>query len=307
MRMRAVVVLLIAGLACNSNAPPKEHAAIAPPAPIVLAPAPESTGEVRILAARSDKRIDPEATYSVDEHRDAYDTLVAMSTLTGRYALVISGARMPWVFGVDDKTVTTRERLRVTPNGLELGEVVVPWSRWRDVLEQSVHALSQVGSVPIGITLYVERDVASPYLARVLELLSISGVHSVEILADPRVDVATVPGQPRGYDVPSLVVGQPLVTTMERAIVRRYIKRNIQKLQYCYEKQLFTRPGVAGSMTIDFTIQPPGNVTDTRVTSPTPEITACATDVVNAIMFPKPPEGKPANVQFPFTLRLGGG
>ncbi|HEY0192883.1 MAG TPA: FHA domain-containing protein, partial [Kofleriaceae bacterium] len=43
--------------------------------------------------------------------------------------------------------------------------------------------------------------------------------------------------------VPTVSIGQPNSQgDLDKAIIRRYIKRNIQKIQYCYEKQLLAKP-----------------------------------------------------------------
>ena len=47
--------------------------------------------------------------------------------------------------------------------------------------------------------------------------------------------------------VPTVSIGQPNAQgDLDKAIIRRYIKRNIQKITYCYEKQLLAKPGLGG-------------------------------------------------------------
>ena len=47
--------------------------------------------------------------------------------------------------------------------------------------------------------------------------------------------------------VPTVSIGQPNAQgDLDKAIIRRYIKRNIQKITYCYEKQLLAKPGLVG-------------------------------------------------------------
>jgi hypothetical protein len=61
--------------------------------------------------------------------------------------------------------------------------------------------------------------------------------------------------------VPTVSIGQPSAEgDLDKAIIRRYIKRNIQKIQYCYEKQLLAKPTLAGTVSAQFFITPNGTV-----------------------------------------------
>jgi hypothetical protein len=59
----------------------------------------------------------------------------------------------------------------------------------------------------------------------------------------------------RSSPVPSMSIGQPVAKgDLDKAIIRRYIKRNIQKLVYCYEKELLNQPKLEGTSTAEFVI-----------------------------------------------------
>src|SRR5664279_2883307 len=61
----------------------------------------------------------------------------------------------------------------------------------------------------------------------------------------------------RSASAPTVSIGQPNAKgDLDPAIIRRYIKRNIQKLEYCYEKQLLAKPGLAGTVQAQFFIKP---------------------------------------------------
>ena len=65
--------------------------------------------------------------------------------------------------------------------------------------------------------------------------------------------------------VPTVSIGQPNAQgDLDKAIIRRYIKRNIQKITYCYEKQLLAKPGLSGTVSTQFFITPNGNVHERR-------------------------------------------
>ena len=56
---------------------------------------------------------------------------------------------------------------------------------------------------------------------------------------------------------PQLRIGTPqAVGDLDKAIIRRYIKRNINKITYCYEKALLATPGLEGTVTTQFFISP---------------------------------------------------
>jgi hypothetical protein len=107
--------------------------------------------------------------------------------------------------------------------------------------------------------------------------------------------------------VPIVSIGQPNSQgDLDKAIIRRYIKRNIQKIQYCYEKQLLAKPTLAGTVSTQFFISPNGNVTSSQGSGVDPEVASCVADVIHGIEFPKPKGGGGVQVNYPFTFRQGG-
>src|SRR5690606_40815527 len=90
---------------------------------------------------------------------------------------------------------------------------------------------------------------------------------------------------PRGRDrtpaVPRATIGQPTGSgDLDKAIVRRYIKRNVDKIAYCYEKELLARPGIAGTITVSFFIAPSGSVTSSVGTGFDATVANCVAGVV---------------------------
>lgn len=98
--------------------------------------------------------------------------------------------------------------------------------------------------------------------------------------------------------VPTVSFGQPTVApkvasaadpgNLDKAIVRRYLKRNVQKIQYCYEKQLLAKPGLKGTVTVNFAIDDTGHVTGAVASGVDTEVSSCIDNVISAIEFPKP-------------------
>jgi hypothetical protein len=104
--------------------------------------------------------------------------------------------------------------------------------------------------------------------------------------------------------VPTTSIGQPAANgDLDKAIIRRYIKRNIQKITYCYEKQLLVTPQLAGTVRVQFFIAHSGHVTSAEATGMNREVASCLASVIKAIEFPQPKGGGGVQVNYPFTFR----
>ncbi|HEU0033615.1 MAG TPA: AgmX/PglI C-terminal domain-containing protein [Kofleriaceae bacterium] len=111
----------------------------------------------------------------------------------------------------------------------------------------------------------------------------------------------------RSSAVPTVSIGQPNAQgDLDKAIIRRYIKRNIQKIQYCYEKELLAKSNLAGTVQTQFFITPNGNVATASGSGVDPEVANCVANVIKGIEFPKPKGGGGVQVNYPFTFRPAG-
>jgi pSer/pThr/pTyr-binding forkhead associated (FHA) protein len=107
--------------------------------------------------------------------------------------------------------------------------------------------------------------------------------------------------------VPTVSIGQPSAEgDLDKAIIRRYIKRNIQKIQYCYEKQLLAKPTIAGTVQAQFFITPNGTVAQSNGSGVDPEVASCVAAVIKNIEFPKPKGGGGVQVNYPFIFHASG-
>ena len=96
----------------------------------------------------------------------------------------------------------------------------------------------------------------------------------------------------RSASTPSLRLGTLAAQgTLDRLIIRRYIKRNAQRLQYCYERELLRTPGLGGTLQASFAITPDGHVSGAVAAGVNPEVERCVAGVLFAIQFPAPPSG----------------
>ncbi|MBL0215520.1 MAG: AgmX/PglI C-terminal domain-containing protein [Myxococcales bacterium] len=103
--------------------------------------------------------------------------------------------------------------------------------------------------------------------------------------------------------LPTVSVGQPEAQgNLNKAIIRRYIKRNIQKIQYCYERELLAKPNLTGMVRSQFLIGETGAVSSATATGVDPNVASCVAGVIKDIEFPKPSSGV-VQVNYPFTFR----
>jgi TonB family protein len=83
------------------------------------------------------------------------------------------------------------------------------------------------------------------------------------------------------------------------------IKARLRAIQMCYEQQLRRNPTLAGKVTVEFTIQPRGNVTDVKVKDNTTGDGAVATCVANTVglfRFNPGPAGGSVSYSYPFVF-----
>jgi hypothetical protein len=106
--------------------------------------------------------------------------------------------------------------------------------------------------------------------------------------------------------VPTLSLGQPNANgDLDKAIIRRYVKMNLVKIQYCYEKQLLAKPDLKGTVSVQFFIAPTGKVASAAASGVDPDVASCVANAIQQIEFPKPKGGGGVQVNYPFTFRPG--
>lgn len=91
----------------------------------------------------------------------------------------------------------------------------------------------------------------------------------------------------------------------DSALVVQTIKTRLRAIQMCYEQQLRRNPTLAGKVTIEFTIQPRGNVTDVRVKENSTNdgaVASCVADTVGRFRFNPGPEGGSVSYAYPFVF-----
>ncbi len=92
----------------------------------------------------------------------------------------------------------------------------------------------------------------------------------------------------------------------DAALVQRQIKQRIKSITRCYESELRKNPTLAGKVTVTFTIQQRGNVTDAKATENTtgsPGVAECVTRTISRFRFNPGPEGGSVTFRYPFVFQ----
>ena len=107
----------------------------------------------------------------------------------------------------------------------------------------------------------------------------------------------------RAAEPEAVKLGAASVTgELDTAIVRRYLKRSLQKLRYCYEKALLATPALHGALTLHFVIGADGKTTEVTAAGVDEGVATCMADVVKTLEFPKPKGGGVVQVSYPLEL-----
>ncbi|MBA3462476.1 MAG: AgmX/PglI C-terminal domain-containing protein [Deltaproteobacteria bacterium] len=197
----------------------------------------------------------------------------------------------------------------VSVHGLTLYGASVAWGDIDAEVQKLVESQRKATSMNLLAALTLQPQVDVQMLVTLLGALASAGVDEVQLTVDttaPEQRVGTAGSYTGG--VPTLSIGQPSASgDLDKAIIRRYIKRNIQKIQYCYEKQLLATPGLQGTVAASFTITASGSVREAQGSGVHPSVSACVASVIGSIEFPKPKDGGVVRVNYPFTFRRSGG
>jgi hypothetical protein len=106
----------------------------------------------------------------------------------------------------------------------------------------------------------------------------------------------------RRSPVPQVRIGNATVTgDLDKNIVRRYVRRKLPRIKYCYEKQLWVDESLAGTVVTSFTIEADGKVSGETASGVDATVSSCIAGVIGAIAFPKPKSGT-VQARYPFTF-----
>lgn len=110
----------------------------------------------------------------------------------------------------------------------------------------------------------------------------------------------------RNSRVPNIVPGNPNVQgSLDKEIIRRVVRQNRGAIKYCYEQELQKNKGLAGRVTVRFTISATGSVVSAVVSDSTlnnAAVERCMTNNIRRWVFPEPKGGGIVIVNYPFNL-----
>lgn len=104
---------------------------------------------------------------------------------------------------------------------------------------------------------------------------------------------------------PMITFGAPLVAagSLDKTIIRRYVRRQLDRIRYCYEKRLLARPTLTGTLTTHITIDATGHVVAATADGlGDREVEDCVAGVVKSIEFPTTGDGGVVQVNYPFSF-----
>lgn len=100
---------------------------------------------------------------------------------------------------------------------------------------------------------------------------------------------------------PKVRIGNAVVSgPLDKNIVRRYIRRKLPRIKYCYEKKLLVKPGIQGTVDASFEITDSGAVVNATADGVDRDVADCVAGVLKTIKFPRPKGGETVSVQYPF-------
>lgn len=109
---------------------------------------------------------------------------------------------------------------------------------------------------------------------------------------------------------PDVVPGTAQVRgSLDKEIIRRIIRRHLNEVKFCYEKELMKKADLFGRVMIQFTIAGTGQVVASVVQNSTmnnPPVEQCIAAAVRRWEFPKPQGGGIVIVSYPFVLKAAG-
>jgi TonB family protein len=103
----------------------------------------------------------------------------------------------------------------------------------------------------------------------------------------------------------ALTPASPALARISTELIRRVVHAHLPEIRRCYDDRLPARPGLAGRVSVVFTVEPDGHVSDASLTSTTlhdPPMEACLLDRVREFQFPPLVSGASIRVNYPFVF-----
>ncbi len=148
------------------------------------------------------------------------------------------------------------------------------------------------------VDVLVGSDVDTQRLIDVLAALDLAGARTIALGPAP-----AVADPLRDRRILAFSIGQPTANgDLPKADIKQVVRDARPLLRACYEAALATNPELAGTVMVQFFIDPTGKVAVSNG-SGVPEVAPCIAKAIGALVFPKPKGGGGVQVNFPFSLR----
>jgi hypothetical protein len=248
----------------------------------------------------------------VNRSSSAIETLYVLDDLKVSQVAFAVAARgrgqLRYQFGAPDASARDRLQIVITEDDLVIDEETFPAASGTPIADAVATRRAQ-SMIGVEARIGVRAGTTNQRMAAVLGELAKANVEAVYLVpvqdSTPHSSTSYVN---RGSGIPRVSIGQPNAQgDLDKAIIRRYIKRNIMKITYCYEKELLTTPDLTGTVITNFFISPDGKVATSSSNGISPRVASCVAGVIKAIEFPKPKGGGGVQVSYPFTMRPDGG
>jgi hypothetical protein len=103
--------------------------------------------------------------------------------------------------------------------------------------------------------------------------------------------------------------GDPIILgALDKSLIDAVIKRNMNQIRYCYQRQLTKNPNLGGKITVKFVIAKDGSVSKASIKSSTmgdKAVEGCITGRFMRFRFPEPKGGGIVIVSYPFIFQPG--
>jgi hypothetical protein len=107
---------------------------------------------------------------------------------------------------------------------------------------------------------------------------------------------------------PGASAGDPIILgSLDRSLIDAVIKRHMNQIRYCYQRELTTNPELAGKLKIKFYVAKDGSVSKADISTSTMNsaVDACVTGRFMRMKFPEPKGGGIVIVKYPFVFTPG--
>ncbi len=103
--------------------------------------------------------------------------------------------------------------------------------------------------------------------------------------------------------------GDPIILgALDKSLIDAVIKRHMNQIRYCYQRELTKSPDLGGKVTVKFVIAKDGTVSKAETKSSTlgsPTVESCIADRFRRFQFPEPKGGGIVIVSYPFIFSPG--